>query len=92
MVIFQIENEQLKIEKIMKIRNKYIYTLMGLCVAPMAVSAQVTLSDKASQKVDYAHKHGAVLLALGQSDQPVARLGNIPAVKRTGLSAHGAVG
>jgi TonB-dependent SusC/RagA subfamily outer membrane receptor len=51
-VIFQIENEQLKIEKIMKIRNKYIYTLMGLCVAPMAVSAQVTLSDKASQKVD----------------------------------------
>ena len=36
----------------MKIRNKYIYTLMGLCVAPMAVSAQVTLSDKASQKVD----------------------------------------
>ena len=36
----------------MKIRNKYIYTLMGLCVAPMAVIAQVTLSDKASQKVD----------------------------------------
>ena len=25
---------------------------MGLCVAPMAVSAQVTLSDKTSQKVD----------------------------------------
>ena len=36
----------------MKIRNKYIYTLMGLCVAPLAVSAQVTLSDKESQKVD----------------------------------------
>jgi TonB-linked SusC/RagA family outer membrane protein len=38
--------------KIMKIKNIFIYTLAGLCVAPMAVSAQVTLSDKASQKVD----------------------------------------
>ena len=36
----------------MKIKNIFIYTLAGLCVAPMAVSAQVTLSDKASQKVD----------------------------------------
>ncbi|MBQ9667264.1 MAG: SusC/RagA family TonB-linked outer membrane protein [Prevotella sp.] len=36
----------------MKIRNLFIYTLAGLCVAPMAVSAQVTLSDKESQKVD----------------------------------------
>ena len=36
----------------MKIRNILIYTLAGLCSAPMAVSAQVTLSDKASQKVD----------------------------------------
>ena len=36
----------------MKIRNILIYTLAGLCSAPMAVSAQVTLNDKASQKVD----------------------------------------
>ena len=36
----------------MKIRNIFIYTLAGLCVAPMAINAQVTLSDKASQKVD----------------------------------------
>ena len=36
----------------MKIKNIFRYTLMGLCVAPVAVSAQVTLSDKASQKVD----------------------------------------
>ena len=36
----------------MKIRNIFIYTLVGLCAAPMAVSAQVTLSDKESQKVD----------------------------------------
>lgn len=34
----------------MKIKN--ILILVGLCGAPMAVSAQVTLSDKASQKVD----------------------------------------
>ena len=36
----------------MKLRNIFIYTLAGLCGAPMAVSAQVTLSDKESQKVD----------------------------------------
>ena len=36
----------------MKLRNIFIYTLVGLCSAPMAVSAQVTLSDKESQKVD----------------------------------------
>ncbi|MCR4583563.1 MAG: SusC/RagA family TonB-linked outer membrane protein [Prevotella sp.] len=36
----------------MKIKNIFKYTLVGLCAAPMAVSAQVTLSDKASQKVD----------------------------------------
>ncbi len=38
--------------KIMKLRNIFIYTFVGLCGAPMAVSAQVTQSDKASQKVD----------------------------------------
>ena len=36
----------------MRIRNIFIYTLAGLCGGSMAVSAQVTLSDKASQKVD----------------------------------------
>ena len=36
----------------MKLRNIFIYTLVGLCGAPIAVSAQVTLSDKTSQKVD----------------------------------------
>lgn len=36
----------------MKIKNIFLYTLVGLCGAPMAVSAQVTLSDKQSQKVD----------------------------------------
>ena len=36
----------------MKLRNIFIYTLAGLCVAPMALNAQVTLSDKAKQKVD----------------------------------------
>ncbi len=36
----------------MKLRNIFIYTFAGLCVAPMAVNAQVTLSDKESQKVD----------------------------------------
>ena len=36
----------------MKVRNIFIYTLVGLCGAPMAINAQVTLSDKASQKVD----------------------------------------
>ena len=36
----------------MKLKNIFIYTLAGLCGAPMVVSAQVTLSDKASQKVD----------------------------------------
>ena len=36
----------------MKLRNIFIYTLVGLCGAPMTVSAQVTLSDKTSQKVD----------------------------------------
>ena len=38
--------------KIMKIKNIFLYTLVGLCGAPIAVSAQVTLSDKQSQKVD----------------------------------------
>ncbi len=38
--------------KIMKIKNIFLYTLVGLCGAPMVVSAQVTLSDKQSQKVD----------------------------------------
>lgn len=37
---------------IMKIKNIFKYTLIGLCCAPMAVNAQVTLSDKESQKVD----------------------------------------
>ena len=36
----------------MSIRNIFIFTLMGLCGGQMAVSAQVTLSDKASQKID----------------------------------------
>ena len=36
----------------MKIKNIFLYTLVGLCGAPMVVSAQVTLSDKQSQKVD----------------------------------------
>ena len=36
----------------MKIKNIFIYTLAGLCGVPMASSAQVTLSDKTSQKVD----------------------------------------
>ena len=36
----------------MKLRNIFIYTLVGLCGGQMAVSAQVTLSDKASQKID----------------------------------------
>ena len=36
----------------MKLRNIFIYTLVGLCGAPVTVSAQVTLNDKASQKVD----------------------------------------
>ena len=36
----------------MKIKNIFIYTLVGLCGAPMAVNAQLTLSDKTSQKVD----------------------------------------
>ena len=36
----------------MKIKNIFIYTFAGLCAAPLAVSAQVELSDKASQKVD----------------------------------------
>jgi len=42
----------LKIENIMKIRNIFIYTLVGLCGAPISANAQVTLSDKQSQKVD----------------------------------------
>jgi len=36
----------------MKVKDIFIYTLLGLCGTPMAASAQVTLSDKASQKVD----------------------------------------
>ena len=36
----------------MKLRNIFVFTLAGLCGSPLAVGAQVTLSDKASQKVD----------------------------------------
>jgi len=36
----------------MKLKNIFIYTLVGLCGIPMTVNAQVTLSDKQSQKVD----------------------------------------
>ena len=36
----------------MKLKNIFIYTLVGLCGMPMAVNAQVTLSDKSTQKVD----------------------------------------
>ena len=36
----------------MKVRNIFIYTFAVLCGVPVAVSAQVTLSDKQSQKVD----------------------------------------
>ena len=36
----------------MRIQNIFIYTLVGLCGASMAVSAQVTLNDKVLQKVD----------------------------------------
>ena len=36
----------------MKIRNILIYTFAVFCSVPTAVHAQVTLSDKASQKVD----------------------------------------
>ena len=36
----------------MKIKNVFIYTLVGLCSTPMAVNAQVALSDKLAQKVD----------------------------------------
>ena len=36
----------------MKIKDIFIYTLVGLCGAPLTVGAQVTLSDKTSQKVD----------------------------------------
>ena len=36
----------------MKIKNVFIYTLVGICSTPMAVNAQVTLSDKLAQKVD----------------------------------------
>ena len=39
----------------MKLRNIFIYTLVGLCGGQMAVSAQVTLSDKASQKIDFGY-------------------------------------
>ncbi len=36
----------------MKIKNIFIYTLAGLCGVPMTADAQMTLSDKSSQKVD----------------------------------------
>ena len=39
----------------MKLKNIFIYTLVGLCAIPMAVNAQVTLSDKESQKVDLSY-------------------------------------
>jgi TonB-linked SusC/RagA family outer membrane protein len=38
--------------KIMKLKNRFIYTFAVLCAIPVAVNAQVTLSDKESQKVD----------------------------------------
>lgn len=36
----------------MKLKNIFIYTLVGLCGMPIAVNAQVTLSDKSTAKVD----------------------------------------
>ena len=36
----------------MKLKNRFIYTFAVLCAIPMLVNAQVTLSDKESQKVD----------------------------------------
>ena len=36
----------------MKLKNIFIYTFAVLCAIPMVVNAQVTLSDKESQKVD----------------------------------------
>ena len=36
----------------MKLKNRFIYTFAVLCAIPAAVNAQVTLSDKESQKVD----------------------------------------
>ncbi len=36
----------------MKLKNRFIYTFAVLCAIPVAVNAQVTLSDKESQKVD----------------------------------------
>ena len=36
----------------MKLRNILICSLLGFCAVPVAVNAQVQLSDKASQKVD----------------------------------------
>ena len=36
----------------MKLRNIFIFSLLGFCLAPMTANAQVQLSDKESQKVD----------------------------------------
>ena len=36
----------------MKLRNIFIFSLLGFCFAPMAANAQVELSDKKSQTVD----------------------------------------
>lgn len=36
----------------MKLRNIFIYSLLGFCLAPMTANAQVELGDKKSQKVD----------------------------------------
>lgn len=36
----------------MKLRNIFIYSLLGFCFAPMTANAQVELGDKKSQKVD----------------------------------------
>ena len=36
----------------MKLKSILIYTFAGLCTAPVAVNAQLTLSDKESQKVE----------------------------------------
>ena len=36
----------------MKLRNIFIFSLLGFCLAPMTANAQLQLSDKQSQTVD----------------------------------------
>ena len=36
----------------MKLRNIFIFSLLGFCLAPMTANAQIELGDKKSQKVD----------------------------------------